>query len=175
MNDTFGAPNKTASRSFDEKAYRRKTLAEWDRRWHRLSTNARHFLLSHVGLPAGSPHYGAGGRGVSTYSFPPGAVDELIAGGFVEVQSGLATGPGDRVIASESLHDFGVTAHTLRQLHLLAADLRSELVKYVNHVYFIDRFSDVLLSVLQANGIPGPFRFNDILDRHVLDRQWPDF
>src|ERR1700679_2089875 len=143
MNDTFGAPNKTASRSFDEKAYRRKTLAEWDRRWHRLSTNARHFLLSHVGLPAGSPHYGAGGRDVSTYFFPPGVVDELIAGGFVEIQSGLPTGPGNRVVASESLHDFGVRAQTLRRHHLLADDLRSELMEYVHDVYFIDRFSDV--------------------------------
>jgi soluble cytochrome b562 len=173
MNDAFGAPNKTAPRSFDEKAYRRGAIAEWDRRWHRLSTNARHFLLNHMTLPTGSLQSGAGRRDVSTSIFPPGSVEELIAGGFVEVQPGSPTGPRDRVVASESLHDFSVRTHMLRRHHLLADHLRSELAEYVHSVYFIDRFSDVLIGVLRAAGIPGPFRFSDFLNRHVLDGQWP--
>ena len=47
MNQIFGDATMTVPRRFDEKAYRRQSLAEWDSRWQRLSSTARYYF-AHV-------------------------------------------------------------------------------------------------------------------------------
>ena len=48
------------ARAFYEKAFRRKGLAEWDARWHRLSPEVRRAFLDEVKGPVRSQGPGIG-------------------------------------------------------------------------------------------------------------------
>ena len=175
MNQVSASPNKALPRHFDEKVYRRQTLAEWDQRWHLLSSLARYFVLNHLRLPVGPTGSGSAACAVSTGTFPSGIIDELSGGGFVKVQPGAHNGLHGQVVISDGLEDFGARTYTLRRFHLLADDLPSELAGYVNHVYFVNQFTDVLSGVLGAVGVASSGRIDDLLTRYVVDHRWPSW
>ena len=49
--DYWGRVKERELRAFDEKAYRRQTLATWDAKWHALSVQARYYFLDVVKGP----------------------------------------------------------------------------------------------------------------------------
>jgi hypothetical protein len=108
-------------RNFDEKAYRRETLAGWDAKWHGLSAQARYFFLNDVKGPVKDPVH-PNPPTVSADMFPPRILTELSAAGFVEMQPATAGAFSKRVVAPHAVYDFATRVRSLRRLHLLAAD-----------------------------------------------------
>ena len=125
----------TVPRRFDEKAYRRQSLAEWDSRWHRLSSTARYYFFQYVKGPGGSVGLESTAAGLPLTMFPPGIVQELSDAGFVDVQSSKSKGQPDRVVASPKIDEFAARAHIVRRYHLLSNDRPGDLAGYVTHVY----------------------------------------
>ncbi len=173
MTNLAGALDHSAPRNFDEKAFRRQNLADWDRKWHGLSSLGRSFVLTQVRLPmkAGTIHRVEPGYIRSLFSL--GTLIEVKDAGFIDLLPAQANGPHDRFVVSGLVVDFVARAQSLRRYHLLADNQPSELAGYVNHVYFVDQFVDVLSGILRAAGVVGPFKLGDLLNRYVVDHQWP--
>ena len=102
MNNGSANDNCIAPPRSDERALRRQNLAEWDRRWHRLSVLARYFVLHRLAAPHKSPASGSAAPIVSIGAFPRNAIQELSEAGFVEVQPGAGEGLRDRCCRSRS-------------------------------------------------------------------------
>ena len=96
--------NKREERDFHEKAFRREGLAEWDARWHKLSTEARLAVLNDLKLPPKSQGPGSIRPSVSVESIVPQTLEELVAAGFVEIGSSRMIGPRDRVFLARRRH-----------------------------------------------------------------------
>jgi soluble cytochrome b562 len=174
MNQIFGDATMTVPRCFDEKAYRRQSLAEWDSRWHRLSRTARYYFFQYVKGTGGSVAPESAAAGLPVTLFQPGIAQELSDAGFVDVQSGKSKGQPDRVVASPEIDEFATRAHIVRRYHLLSTDQPGDLAGYVTHAYFVEQFTEVLGGVLRAAGIDGLSRLGDLLDRYVIDHHWPE-
>jgi hypothetical protein len=169
----WGRVKEREPRAFDEKAYRRQTLAAWDAKWHRLSVQARYFFLNVVKGPVKKQTVHSHPPSVSTDKFPPHILKELTAAGFVEVQAARSRAFTDRVIACDGLYDFAARVRTLRRLHLLAANQPSEFEKYVDHAFFGSQLTGVLSGVLRKAGIEDFVRLEDALQRYVMHHRWP--
>ena len=75
---------------------------------------------------------------------------------------------------SAGVYDFVGRVHDLASIFICWPMSRpSELAAYVNHTYFVNQLTEVLAGVLRAAGIGGPSRLDDLLDRYVIDHQWP--
>ncbi len=157
----------------DEKSLRRQNLADWDRRWHRLSVEARYFVLHQLTAPLGSPDTGSTAPDVSIGMLPRSTVEELSAAGFIEIEPRAARGLRDRIVASAGLHDFALRAHILRRFHLLDIERPSEFAGYVSHAYSTSRLTELVSGVLRAAGIDGGSQLDDVLTRYVIDERWP--
>jgi hypothetical protein len=158
----------------DDWALRRQNLADWDRRWHRLSVLARYFVLHHLAPPLKSTPSGSVPTIVTIGAFPRSAILELSEAGFVEVQPGDGKGLRDRITAGAGVHDFAVRALTVRRFHLLDDALPSEFAAYVSHAYSTSRLTEVVTGVLRAAGIDGRARPDDLLNCYVIDHLWPE-
>src|SRR4051812_11004562 len=98
--------NKREERDFHEKAFRRAGLAEWDARWHKLSTEARSAFLNSMKAPPKAPGPGSSRPSIPVASIAPEMLEELIAAGFAELGSSRMIGPRDRVFTVEAATDF---------------------------------------------------------------------
>ncbi len=173
MNDGSRDREHTVPPRLDEKDFRRQNLAEWDRRWHRLSVLARYFVLHHLTAPVNSPASRSAAPTVSTGAYPRSAIEELRDAGFVEIHPGAGRGLRDRVVVSAEGHDFALRAHTLRRFHLLDDVTPSKFAAYVSHAYSTGRLTEIVSGVLRAAGIDGPLQLDDSLNRYVTDHRWP--
>ena len=165
----------SAPRNFDEKAFRRQNLADWDRKWHGLSSLGRSFVLTQVRLPmkAGTIHRVEPGYIRSLFSL--GTLIEVKDAGFIDLLPAQANGPHDRFVVSGLVVDFVARAQTLRRYHLLADNQPSELAGYVNHVYFVDQFADILSGILRAAGVVGPFKIDEFTQSLRCRPPWPEW
>ena len=68
--DYWGRAKERENRAVDEKAYRRRPLADWDARWHALSTQARSTFLSEVKGPSKNQDDHASSYSVSASRIP---------------------------------------------------------------------------------------------------------
>jgi hypothetical protein len=173
LNDKLAGPDHLESRGFDEKAYRRESLARWDDKWHALSAAARYSFLHHVQVAIKLSATVHPGYHASTTLFPPGVVQELVDGGFVAVQPVKSPGFHDYVVAADDVRDFVARARTLRRHHLLDNPEPQQLMEYVIDVYFLDQVSQILIGVLRQAAIEGRYRFDEIVNRYVTDHRWP--
>jgi Helicase conserved C-terminal domain len=171
--DYWGRAKERENRAVDEKAYRRRPLADWDARWHALSTQARSTFLSEVKGPSKNQADHAPSYSVSASRIPAPVLDELTAAGFAAVLEPKTGASTRRVIAPGALYDFAARVRTLRRLHLLAAGPPGELVKYVNHVFFPEMLTRVILEVMRKAGIEDFQRLDLALDRYVSNFRWP--
>ena len=157
----------------DEKALRRHNMAEWDRKWHRLSVLARYVVLHDLTRPANSPPSGTVAPILSITPYSRATIEELSDAGFVEIQPGSGKGRRDRAVMSSGVRDFVVRAHVLRRFHLLDNDRPSEFAAYVSHAYPMSRLAEIVSGVLRAAGTEVPSQLDDPLDRYVIDDRWP--
>jgi hypothetical protein len=171
--DYWGRAKDRENRAVDEKAYRRRPLAPWDAKWHGLSTQARSYFLAEVKGPSKNQADHAPSYTVSASRIPAPVLDELTAAGFVAVLEPKTGATTRRVSAPGEIYDFAARVRTMRRLHLLADGLPGELVKYVNHVFFPDMLTRVILEVMRKAGIEDFHRLDLALERYVSNFRWP--
>src|SRR4051812_16414684 len=136
--------NKREERDFHEKAYRREGMAEWDDRWHRLSTEARSAFLDQLKAPPRSPGPGSMRPGVSVESIAPRVVEELVEAGFAELGSSRMIGPRNRVFIVEAATDFSARVRALHRIPMLREGGSAELQRYLNSGFFVSMTLNVL-------------------------------
>ena len=171
--DYWGRPKERETRVVDEKAYRRRPLADWDAKWHGLSTPARSSFLAEVKGPSKNQYDHASSYSVSASRIPAPVLDELTAAGFTAVLEPKIGATTRRVIAPGAIYDFAARVRTIRRLHLLADGQPGELAKYVSHVFFPDLLSGNIVDVLRKAGIEDFQRLDLALERYVSNFRWP--
>lgn len=173
MNQASIRSDEAVPRRFDEKVFRRQNLSVCDIRWHQLLSLARYYLLHYVKVPDKTPARRPADADATTQAFPPAILQSLVAAGFVEIHPASMKAFPNRVALCDQAYDFAVRAHTLRHFRLLHADRPSHLKEYVHHVYFVSQLAEVLTEILRAAGVEGPAGIDELLERYVLDYQWP--
>jgi hypothetical protein len=166
--------NKREEREFHEKAFRREGLAEWDGRWHKLSSEARTAVLNTLKLPPRSVGPNSVRPCVSVESILPATLEELVASGFAEIGASRMIGPRDKVFTTEAATDFVIRVRSLQRHHLLGAE-PPDLKRYIDHGYFVSVALDALNSITRRAGIHEYLRLDDVLSRYVTGRHWPEW
>jgi hypothetical protein len=174
----YGIPSRwdrTGTRGFNERAFRRASLPRWDAKWLALSVPARKCFLGSIKLPA-SDELGPGDTlpSIPSESLPRVGLEELKAAGFVAVDPlwGASKTPAIRVFVGDCLA-FALRIRAATRYKLLGPHEQSQIRQYVDHCYFPYDLGQAVRNVLQSNGLGEYVRFNDILDQHVLTQHWP--
>jgi hypothetical protein len=155
--------------AFHDKAFTRAALPDWDRRWHDLSPAARAGFLDHVKIPArGNPS----APGVPAARFPPAALDDLVAAGFLSLQQQGRPPRPHAVLARDAL-DFTKRLRALRRYHLLAEDRPPELGNYVNYCFARYDLQDEIRRVLRKADRDTFALIGDVFELYVARRRWP--
>jgi hypothetical protein len=164
------------ARVFSEKAYKRRSLPEWDVRWQQLTVQARYSYLHLVKLPE---KISAGYRpppSTPRDNFPPDVLEELAAAGFVTIDVTRSNATIDRVFAGTGADDFAWRGRILRRMHLLDAHQQSEFSKYVEEVFFGSDLLQAIASVLRGVGFEGHYyQLDDLIRRHVVGHRWQEW
>ena len=160
-------------RDFYERNYRRQSLAAWDARWQQLTVPARYSFLHVVKLPHKDPAPYGDPPSTPKEDFPTRVLDELIAAGFARIERRKPGQTTDRVLAGTGTSDFAWCARILRRMHLLKADLPSELPKYIDEVFFRTDLVRAIVVVLQTVGFSeGYYRLDELLERFINSHRW---
>ena len=164
------------ARVFSEKAYKRRSLPEWNAKWQQLTVPARYSYLHLVKLPE---KISAGYRPPASTprdNFPPDVLEELAAAGFVTIDVTRSNATIDRVFAGTGAHDFAWRGRILRRMHLLDAHQQSEFSKYVEEVFFGSDLLQTIASVLRGVGFEGHYyHLDDMIRRHVVGHRWQEW
>ncbi len=167
----WGKPREREERAFHEKAFRRKGLAEWDARWHRLSPAARLAFLDEVKGPVRS-YTNAAQPSVGADRFSAAVLKELVGAGFVEVGPGKKAGP-ERVSAVEGAYEFAARARALRRHRPLGGEPLAGLAKYVEATTYGGQVTSALGEVLRKAGIEDHLSTEATIARYVVNHRWP--
>ena len=159
-------------RAFYEKAFRRKGLAEWDDRWHRLSPAARLAFLDEVKGPVRSQSGARDQPSVGADKFPAGVLKELVDAGFVAVGPGKKAGP-ERVSAVDGCYDFAARVRALRRFHPLEGEPLGGLAKYVESTSYGGQVTSAITEVLRKAGVDDYLTIEGLIARYVANRRWP--
>jgi hypothetical protein len=162
-------------REFYEKAFRRDSLAVWDAKWQSLSVRARKCFLDEVKLTDRNPNSASGPAFAPKDEFPPEALEQLAAAGFVDIRPRRFSTDTERVFAGNGTDDFAWRARILRRYHLLDAGWESEFSRYVDEVYSGRELAIEISRVLQKIGFAGYYRLEDALRRFVQQPRWQDW
>jgi Helicase conserved C-terminal domain len=163
-------------RDFYERNYRRQSLAAWDAKWQQLSVPARYAFLHVVKLPHKDPAPYGDPPSSPKEDFPAHVLDELIAAGFARIERRKPGQTTDRVLAGAGISDFAWRGRILRRMHLLNADLPTELSKYVDEVFFRTDLAQAIVAILQTIGFSeGYYRLDELLERFIISHRWHDF
>ena len=160
-------------RDFYERAYRRRSLAAWDARWQQLTVPARYSFLHVVKLPQKDPAPYGDPPSSPREDFSPDVLAELIAAGFARIERRRPGQTTDRVLAGTAISDFAWRGRTLRRMHLLNADLPSELSKYIDEAFFRTDLVQAIVAILQTVGFSqGYYRLEELLERFINSHRW---
>ncbi len=163
-------------RDFYERAYRRRSLAAWDAKWQHLTIPARHSFLHVVKLPHKEPAPYGDPPSAPREDFPPHVLAELIAAGFVRIDRFRSGAAPDRVVAGIGTNDFAWRGRILRRVHLLNANLPSELSRYVDEVFSRTDLVQAIAAILQTVGISEDYyRLDELLQRFIIDHRWHEW
>ncbi len=163
-------------RDFYERAYRRRSLAPWDAKWQHLTVPARYSFLHVVKLPHKDPAPYGDPPSVPRDDFSPHVLDELIAAGFARIERRKPGQTTDRVLAGTGISDFAWRGRILRRMHLLNADLPSELSRYVDEVFFRTDLVQAIVAILQTVGFSeGYYRLDELLQRFIAGHRWHEW
>lgn len=164
------------SRAFFEKAFRRRSLADWDAKWQQLTVEARHSFLHQVKLPEKNPVGHGNSPSAPANDFPPQVLEELNAAGFVKIELARSKAMTDRVFAAAGTHDFAWRGRTLRRLHLLDSNQPSEFSRYVDEVFYGFDLLQTTSAVLCKVGFEKSYyQLDELLGRHVNSHRWQDW
>lgn len=185
----YGASKrKGEKRDFSEKAYQRKSLPEWDARWHALSTPARLAFLEHVKGPVRgiSPQTPAKQPSAAADLFVPKVLEELVRAGFVQVETAAdgrsrskskakakAKASGDRVFACDAIYDFATRLRHLLRYRLLATEPPGEFTKYLNATFYGGSIGQITAAVLRKVGIQDRANDAEMVSQYVMHHRWP--
>jgi Helicase conserved C-terminal domain len=173
MNDELAGSDNGESRPFNEKAYRRQSFPDWEKKWHGLTVVARYYFLHHTRTVVKSSRRAFDAIDRLMGAIPSSVVQELRDGGFVDVGPGSYRGAPELVTIRADVYDFATRAHALRGYGLLDSARASQLTKYVDEVYDTSPLIEVLADVLRVADIEGPSCLDDLLERYVTDHRWP--
>lgn len=171
---------KSSQRDSSEKAYLRKSLPDWDNRWHALSPAARLAFLEHVKIPvkSRSPGREIKQSGCAASLFAPEVLDELVRDGFVTVKT-ISDGrtksksPAARVFAHDDTADFIARLRILRRFHLLTSHTSAEFFRYISTVYYGGAVTQIVHDVLRKADIHDSARIESLIAQYVLRHRWP--
>jgi hypothetical protein len=164
------------ARVFSEKAFKRRSLPEWDARWQQLTVQARYSYLHSVKLPEKIPVGYGPSPNTPRDSFPPDILEELAAAGFVKIDASRSNAVIDRVFAGAGTDDFAWRGRILRRMHLLDAHQQSEFSKYVEEVFYGSDLLRVISDMLRRVGFEGYFyQLDDLIRRHVISHRWQEW
>lgn len=164
--------SKRSARPFSEKGWNRKALAPWDQRWHALSSEARRLFLDLIGQ--GGSQTGIRLEGPPDAPRPP-AWNELEAQGFVVVTPHPAGSLGPRVAPSPRARDFTLRMRAIQEHRLLTSEQPTGLVPYVWAAYYLAEGAEQLGAVLRKARIDGTRPLEEIVQRWVTRRYWPEW
>jgi hypothetical protein len=172
----FGSWDRTkkgAVPAVDQRAYARRGLATWDARWHELTPEARSTFINVVKGPARNQADHAPTYSVAKDKFPPRALEELTAAGFVQILAARSRASADRVFAPAKLYDFAARVRMLNRHHLLDADRSIELSNYVDQAFYVNQLAGILDDVLRRAAMEDFHRLDVVLKRYVTNHRWP--
>jgi len=146
-------------------------LVPWEEKWRTLSPQARHAFVTQTKSPV---HQGSR----STYKvrpnrFPPEALEELRAAGFVELQADGRSGQLQNVVVPSPVWTFAHYLRSLQRFHLLDPARPSELQAYVNTAFAPAGLVSSISQVMRGAGLRGQTNPYEVLQRYVVSHRWP--
>ena len=176
MSSWYGAGGRANARDagdFNERAYRRKDLVEWDVKWHHLTPQARSAFLDELKGPARNQADHAPSYSVSKDKLPPHVLEELAAAGFARILAARTRNSTDRVFVPARLYDFAGRVRMLHRQHLLGEDRSNELEGYIGQAFFVSDLISFLRGVLQKAGMEEYVHLDAAIKRYVMNYRWP--
>jgi hypothetical protein len=108
--------------------------------------------------------------------FSPDVLAELIAAGFARIERRAPGQTTDRVLAGTGVSDFAWRGRILRRVHLLNAELPSELSRYVDEVFSRTDLVQAIIGILQTVGFAESYyRLDELLQRFITGHRWHEW